>query len=220
MAEFVLYNYFRSSTSYRARIALNLKGISFEYKPINLLKNEQRSADYRSINPIGGVPTLIHRGRVIPDSMAIIQYLDDMIPTPSFFPLDPYWKARVIQTSEIINSSMHPMSNLKVLQYLEKNLGFNQNKKEQWFGHWAHEGLEALEKNLQEFAGQYSFGDKVSMTDILLVPHLLTCQRFKVDISKYKLLSRINDNCLKLEAFSKAHPFKQIDTPEEFKGKS
>ncbi|MNJ93404.1 Maleylpyruvate isomerase [compost metagenome] len=219
MAEFVLYNYFRSSTSYRARIALNLKGIAFDYKPINLLKNEQHSPEYKKINPIGGIPTLLHNGKIIPDSMAIIQYLNDVIPTPAFLPKDPYLKARVIQTSEIINSSLHPMSNLRVLQYFEKTLGYSQEKKEEWIGHWSAVGLSALEENLTAFSGTYSFGDEITMTDILLVPHIMTSLRFKVDMSKYPTLLKINENCLKLEAFAKAHPFKQIDTPEEFKGK-
>ena len=217
MASMILYNYFRSSTSYRVRLALHFKNIPFEYKPINLLKGEQRSADYLKINPLGGVPTLAHQGKVIPESFAIMEYLEDIHPEPSLFPKEAYLKARVRQVCEVINSFMHPMGNLKTLQYLEKTNGYTQEQKEAWVQHWAGQGLETLETTLKEFSGAYCFGDQVTMADLFLIPQLLTCQRFKVDISKYPTLVRINENCLKLEAFQKAHPFKQIDTPDEFK---
>lgn len=217
MASIILYNYFRSSTSYRVRLALHMKDLNFEYKPINLLKGEQHSAEYRKINSLGGVPTLIHEGKVIPESFAIIEYLDEVFPSPGLFPKDPYLKARIRQVCEVINSFMHPMGNLKTLQYMEKHHGYSQEQKDQWVQHWATQGLETLEATLKEFAGTYSFGDQVTMTDLFLIPQLLTCLRFKIDISKYPTLVRINENCQKLEAFQKAHPFKQIDTPEEFR---
>lgn len=217
MASLILYNYFRSSTSYRVRLALHFKNIPFEYKPINLLKGEQRSAEYLKINPLGGVPTLGHQGKVIPESFAIMEYLEEVHPEPRLFPQDSYLKARVRQVCEVINSFMHPLGNLKTLQYLEKLHGYTQEQKDAWVQHWAEQGLETLETTLKEFSGTYCFGDQVTMADLFLIPQLLTCQRFKVDISKYPTLVKINENCLKLEAFKKAHPFKQIDTPEEFK---
>lgn len=217
MASLILYNYFRSSTSYRVRLALHMKDLKFEYKPVNLLKGEQHSPEYRKINPLGGVPTLVHGSKVIPESFAIMEYLDEVFPSPSLFPQDPYLKARIRQVCEVINSFMHPMANLKTLQYMEKHHGYSQEQKEEWVQHWVTQGLETLETTLKEFAGTYSFGDQVTMADLFLVPQLLTCLRFKIDISKYPTLMKINDNCLKLEAFQKAHPFKQVDTPEEFR---
>lgn len=217
MSSLTLYNYFRSSTSYRARLALHIKGLEFEYKPISLLKGEQHSAEYRKINPLGGVPTLVHNGKTIPESFAIMEYLDEVFPTPALLPQDAYLRARVRQVCEVINSFMHPLGNLRTLQYLEKHNGYTQEQKEAWVQHWAAQGLETLETTLKEFSGTYSFGDQITMADLFLVPQLLTCTRFNVDISKYPTLIKINENCLKLEAFQKAHPFKQIDTPEEFR---
>lgn len=215
MAEFILHNYFRSSTSYRARIALNFKGLPFEYKAVHLLKGEQLSPEYRKLNPIGGVPTLIHNGKIIPDSYAIIEYLEEIAPTPALLPKDAYLRARIRQVCEIINSTMHPMGNLRVLRYLEEKNNYNQNQKDEWVQHWGTLGLESLEETLKEFAGLYSFGDNVTMADLFIIPQVVTCQRFKIDTGKYKLLTQIFDNCQKLEAFSKAHPFRQPDTPEE-----
>lgn len=217
MASMILYNYFRSSTSYRVRLALHLKNIDFEYRPINLLKHEQRSPEYLKINPLGGVPTLVHNGHYIPESFAIMEYLEEIQPEPALFPKDAYLKARVRQVCEVINSFMHPIGNLKTLQYLEKKHGYTQGQKEEWLQYWAPQGLETLESTLKDFAGSYCFGEQVTMADLFLVPQLLSCQRFNVDTSKYPTLVKINENCLKLEAFKKAHPFAQIDTPEEFR---
>jgi maleylacetoacetate isomerase/maleylpyruvate isomerase len=215
MAEFILHNYFRSSTSYRARIALNYKNIPFEYREVHLLKGEQLSTEYKKLNPSGGVPTLIHNGKIIPDSYAIIEYLEEIAPTPPLLPKDVYLRARIRQVCEIVNSSMHPMGNLRVLKYLEEKNGYNQNQKDEWAQYWGYLGLEALEKNLQDFAGIYSFGDTITMADVFIVPQIITCQRFKIETGKYKILTKIFDNCQKLESFSKAHPFRQPDTPEE-----
>lgn len=217
MAEFILHNYFRSSTSYRARIAMNLKNLPYEYKAVNLLKAEQQTPEYKKLNPIGGVPTLIHNGKIIPDSYAIIEYLEETYPTPALLPKDNYLRARIRQVCEIVNSSMHPMGNLRVLSYLEKTKGYTQEQKEEWFQEWAYRGLEALEKNLQEFAGTYSFGDTVTMADVFIIPQVMTCQRFKTDMSKYPTVMKVFANCQKLEAFAKAHPFRQVDTPDELR---
>jgi maleylacetoacetate isomerase len=217
MAEFILHNYFRSSTSYRARIAMNLKNLSYEYTAVNLLKAEQLSAEYKKLNPIGGVPTLIHNGKIIPDSVAIIEYLEELYPSPALLPKDAYTRARVRQVCEIVNSSMHPMGNMRVLSYLEKTKGYTQEQKEEWFQEWAYRGLDAIEKNLQEFAGTYSFGENVTMADVFIIPQVVTCQRFKTDVAKYPIITKVFNNCQKIEAFSKAHPFRQPDTPEEMR---
>ena len=217
MAEYILHNYFRSSTSYRARIAMNLKGLKYEYHAVNLLKSEQLTPEYKKLNPIGGVPTLIHNGKIIPDSYAITEYLEETHPNPPLLPKDAYTRARVRQVCEIVNSSMHPMGNLRTLKYLETKLGYNQDQKDEWAQHWIGLGLEAIEKNLQEFAGTYSFGEQVTMADVFIIPQVITSQRFKVDTKKYPTITKVFDNCQKLEAFAKAHPFRQIDTPEDLR---
>jgi len=217
MADFILHNYFRSSTSFRVRIALTLKGINYDYKAVNLLKGEQHSSEYKKINPIGGVPTLIHKGKIIPDSYAIIEYLEETIPQPALLPKEAYLRARVRQVCEIVNSAIHPLGNLRITQYLEKKLGFTAEQKENWIQHWAYAGLDALEANLKEFSGKYSFGDEVTMADIFLIPQIITCQRFKVDMTNYPTLMKIFENCMKHEAFIKAHPFRQPDTPDEMR---
>lgn len=217
MAGLVLYNYFRSSTSYRVRLALHLKGLDFEYKAVNILKGEQRDSAYLKLNPLGGVPTLVHNGKVIPESFAIIEYLEEVFPENPLLPKDPYKRARIRQVCEVINSFMHPMGNLKTLKYLEVKHGYTQDMKEEWMAHWLPQGLETLETILQEFAGKYSFGDEITMADVFLVPQMLTSNRFKVDTDKYKTLTKIRENCKKLSAFDKADPFKQTDTPDDLR---
>lgn len=218
MSQLKLYNYFRSSTSYRVRIALHLKKLEFDYKPIHLLNNggEQHSAEYRALNPVGGVPTLVHGDKVISQSFAIIEYLDEAFPqTYQLLPQDPYLKAKVRQVCENINADIHPLQNLKLMQYLEKKHGYTQDQKDEWAQKWIQEGWAATEKILTATAKIYSFGEQVTAADLFIVPQIFSSLRFKVDMSKYPLLSKINDNCLKLEAFQKSHPSKQIDTPPE-----
>ncbi|HWU43967.1 MAG TPA: maleylacetoacetate isomerase [Bdellovibrio sp.] len=218
MSSLILYNYFRSSTSFRARAALNLKNLDYEYRPINLLKGEQNGPEYRKLNPLGGVPTLVHNGKIIPDSTAIIEYLEEIAPTPSLLPQDTYLKARVRQVCEIVNSSMHPYGNLKITQYLTDVHGFTPEQKEKWFHKWLGQGLEALEKTLSEFAGLYCFGNEVTMADLYVYPQVITCQRFHVDLSSYSTVMKIYENCHQHPAFQKAHLSRQMDTPPEMRG--
>lgn len=221
MAQLTLYNYFRSSTSYRARIALNIKGLSYEYKAVRLLNNggEQNQPEYRKLNPSGGVPTLVHTHstndqKIISQSTAIIDYLDDMFPTPPLYPQDTYLKAKVKQICSIVACDMHALQNLRTLQYLEKNLNVSEVQKKEWAQHWIKLGLSALEKQLEPFAKTYSFGDQITAADLYIIPQLFTANRFEVDINQWPLLKKINENCLKLDAFDKAHPSKQPDTPK------
>lgn len=217
MKPVILYNYFRSSTSYRVRIALELKGIAYDYKPIHLLKNEQISPDYLKINPLGGVPSLIHDGNVISESMAILEYLEEVFPEKSLLPETAYLRAKVRQFCETVNAFTHPMSNLKTLKHLEEKYKLSQDDKEQWIQHWTRQGLETLEVLAKEFSGHFCFGDDVSFADLLLVPQLFSAARFKVDLQSYPTLLQINKNCLELAAFQQAHPHRQIDTPEELR---
>lgn len=220
MSKPILYNYFRSSTSYRARIALELKQLKYEYRPIHLINNggEQNTESYRSLNPIGGVPTLVDDENVISQSMAIIEYLDEKYPqSPSLFPKDLFLKAKVRQLCEIINADTHPLQNLKVTTFLEKDLGIDSAKKNMWLTKWITEGLVAVEKTIQPFAKNFCFGNNVTAADLFLIPQLFSAQRFNVDTSKFKLLNQINDNCNSIEAFKKAHPYRQPDAPADLK---
>lgn len=215
MADVILYNYFRSSTSYRARIALYTKNVPFEYRPVHLLQDggQQHKPEYLQLNPAAEVPTLIHGTKVLGQSLPIIEYINEVFEGPDLFPKDPYQKAKVRQFCENINSFIHPISNLKVLQYLEKKHGYSQEEKENWVQHWSQRGLETLEKSV-ETNSTYCFGEQITAADIFLVPQLFSAQRFKVNVSKYSRLLKINERCLKLIPFQKAHPFRQPDTPD------
>ncbi len=218
MSDLVLYNYFRSSASYRVRIGLHQKQLAFEYKAVHLLNNggEQNSADYKSLNPAAEVPTLIHGDAVLSQSMAILQYLDDVFPQHPLFPKDPFAKAKVIQFCEGINCTQ-PYQNLRTLQFLEKKFQFSEAQKDQWLQEWLGRNLESSEKILQKTAGQFCFGDQVTAADAFLMPQLFTTQRFKIDLSKYPTILKIQKNCSEHTAFQNAHPFRQPDTPAEMR---
>ncbi len=227
MTEFALYNYFRSSTSYRVRIALELKQIKYDYKPVHLLNNggEQNSSIYRSLNPAGGVPTLVHlhqgQQKIIGQSLAIIEYIDDIKPELNpLFPKDPYAKSLVKQFCENINADTHPYGNLKTLQYLEKEFHIDSDQKTKWIQHWIDLGLSACEKMLTAQKGQFCFSDTLTAADLCLIPQLVSAERFQVDIKKYPQLYKVYNHCMTLDAFKTAHPFNQIDTPEDLKRNS
>lgn len=220
MENITLYNYFRSSTSYRARIALNIKKLHYEYKPVHLINNggEQNAENYRKLNPMGGVPTLVHNGQVIAQSSAIIEYLDEAFPqTYQLLPREAYARAQVRQFCQIINADTHAYANLKTLQYLEKNYKITAEQKSAWLNYWMHEGLAACEKFLEKTAGKFCFKDQITAADVFLVPGVTTAQRFEIDTKKYPSITRVFENCLKEAAFIQAHPFRQIDTPAELK---
>lgn len=220
MPQLKLYNYFRSSTSYRVRIALALKNLKYEYIPIHLLNNggEQNSSSYRNLNPMGGVPTLEHDGKLISQSLAIIEYIDEVFKTvPTLFPADPFFRAKVRQACEIINADTHPLHNIKVLVYLEKNHGLNDETKQLWMNRWMIDGMSAFEKTIQPYAGTYCFGEQITAADLFLVPQMVSAIRFKVDISQFTLLKPIYDRCLELDAFKNTHPFRQPDTPPDLR---
>ncbi len=220
MNKLILYNYFRSSTSFRVRLALEIKGLAYEYRPVHLLEGsgQQNKADYRQLNPMGGVPTLIHDGKAISQSLVILEYLDDAFPDSyQLFPKENFLKAQVKQFCEIINADMHAFGNLKVLQYLEKNHNYNQLDKEIWVKHWFNQGFNALEKILQNSAKEFCFGSEVTAADILLVPFITTAERYHMDLSIYPIVSRIHKTCTERPEFIKAHPMNQIDTPPDLR---
>lgn len=217
MDQFILYNYFRSSTSYRVRIALHLKGIPFEYRGIQLLKQEQHSAEFLKINPQGEVPALQHGDFILSQSLPILEYLDDIKPTPRLFPEDPKKRALVRQFCEHINSYMHPVSNLKILQFLEARHGYDLAAKEDWLSHWQSMGYRTLESLAQQTAGQFCFGDELTAADLCLIPMMFSSRRFHVNLDPFPTLKRIDENCKGIEAFAKAHPLRQVDTPEDLR---
>lgn len=220
MSQLKLYNYFRSSTSYRVRIALAHKNLKYEYSPIHLLNNggEQNSASYRDLNPMGGVPTLEHNGKLISQSLPIIEYIDEVFNTSSaLFPADPFLKAKVRQACEIINADTHPLHNLKVMAFLEKNYGVSEENKQLWMNRWIIDGLSAFSKTIQPYAGTYCFGEQITAADLFLVPQMVTALRFKVDIAQFSILKPIYERCLELQAFKVSHPFRQPDTPADLR---
>lgn len=217
MSDLVLYNYFRSSTSYRARLALHWKGLAFDYKPIHLLKNEQRSPAFLALNPQGEVPTLIHKGQVISQSLAILEYLDEVFPQIRIYPTDPVQRAQVREFCEHINAFIHPLGNLKVQKYLETQHGFDQAAKDKWVLHWLNEGFTALEKILEKSAGTYCFGEQPTAADFCLIPAVFTARRFHLDMTPFPIINRIDQHCKTVEKMMKAHPLNQIDTPEELR---
>jgi len=230
MNRLVLYNYFRSSTSFRVRIALELKKLIYEYKPIHLLNNggEQHSSEYKSLNPMGGVPTLVHvtqngDRKIIAQSLAIIEYLDEVFrDNHPLYPQDPYQKALIRQFCEIINADTHSYGNLRTLQYLEKNFNVTEEQKNNWIHHWILIGLQACEdfltlhnKNSSHLL--FCFGEEITAADLVLIPQIVTAQRFKVPLHSLPTIMKIFNNCMEIDAFKKAHPFRQIDTPDELR---
>lgn len=214
--ELTLYSYFRSSTSYRVRIALEYKKLSYTYRAVHLLNNggEQNSEDYRNLNPIGGVPTLIHGKHTVSQSFAIIDYLEASFPeSPSLYTDNIFINSKIRQFCENINADIHPLMNLKVMQYLEKHLNATEEQKNSWIKKWVSDGLHACEKIAASFAGTYCFGEQLTAADVFLVPMFFSAQRFKVDTTQFKKLSEINDHCLKLDVVKRAHPHSQPDTP-------
>ena len=213
--EYKLYNYYRSSCSYRVRIALELKKIAYEYIPIHLLEDggRQNSSEYQRINTKQEVPTLIHLETPISQSMAIIEYLDEIKPEVRLLPKNPVDRAHVRQACEIINSGIQPLQNLRILNKLVNDYKINDQQKKTWINDVVTLGLNSFEKFISNKSGKYCFGDTLSAADLFLVPQLFSSVRFGVDLSPYKTLMQINDNCLKLEAFQKSHPDVQPDTP-------
>lgn len=205
-----LYNYFRSSASFRVRIALNLKGLEYKEVPVHLLNNggEQFSPEYQSINPQSLVPALQDGQNTITQSLAIIEYLDEIHPEPPLLPTDAYQKALARSFALVIAADTHPLNNLRVLKFLTQELGVSEEKKSQWYQHWLASGLAPLEQRLAsaKHVGQFCFGDTPTLADICLVPQLYNARRFNCDISAYPTLTRIDAHCQAHPAFAKAWP--------------
>ena len=208
-----LYCYFRSSASYRVRIALHWKELPFEYIPVHLVRNggEQHSAEFRRINPMGHVPALDHDGFLVTESVAIIDYLDSVSPTRRMFPADPRKRATVLQICELLNSGIQPLQNLKVHKELETKYGLSKDQVVAWTHHWITAGFESLERTLEKTAGTFCVGNDVTAAECFLIPQCFAARRFGVRIEDYPLIERIEAAAIKLAAFKRAHPSVQPD---------
>ena len=209
MSPIILYDYWRSSACYRVRIALNLKGVEYEKRPVNLAESEQRSNEYRALNPEGLVPMLEIDGHRLTQSMAILTYLDSRFPTPPLIPAMAPERAHVGEMAMIVACDIHPLNNLRVLKYLKNELGHSQEEVDRWYVHWIREGLPALEAIAAPKAGKFLFGEMPTAADVFLVPQLYNARRFNVPIDDFPTLLRAEENANKLEAFAAAHPERQ-----------
>ncbi|MGO4307599.1 MULTISPECIES: maleylacetoacetate isomerase [unclassified Cupriavidus] len=211
-----LYSYFRSSASFRVRIALGLKGLPYEYVGVHLLKEGgmQLKPEYRALNADGVVPTLVVDGQPLIQSMAIIEYLDEVHPEPPLLPKDALDRAIVRGLAQEIACEIHPLNNLRVLKYVKHKLGATDEVKDAWYKHWVEEGFASLEVNLSQLGrvGRFAFGDTPTLIDLCLVPQVFNAQRFNVDMSRFPTIAKINDACMALEAFQKAAPGVQPDS--------
>ena len=207
-----LYSYWRSSASYRVRIALHLKGLSFETIPVHLLNNggEQHQAPYAALNPQELVPTLLHDDKVITQSMAAIEYLDEIYPSPSLVYGDAAMRARIRQLSLVVVADTHPILNLRILQQLSAQFAADEEAKLAWQHRWLKPSFDALEK-LAAPNMPFLCGNTPSMADCCLIPQIYNARRFKFALDAYPQLRKIDENCLKLEAFQKASPEVQPD---------
>lgn len=208
-----LYSYWRSSAAYRVRIALNLKDIECEYDYVHLVKNDQQSPDYKSKNPQGLVPALeLSDGRILTQSLAIIDYLDQSFDGLKLLPNDPFEKARIQAFAQAISCDIHPVNNLRILNYLSNEFAIEDQQKATWYRHWVMEGFQALETSISTTSnGKFCFGETPSLADICLIPQIYNANRFKVDMTAYPTLSKINDHCMTLAAFKQASPEAQQD---------
>ncbi|MBI3771909.1 MAG: maleylacetoacetate isomerase [Gammaproteobacteria bacterium] len=216
MSELALYTYFRSSAAYRVRIALNLKGLSYEPHFIHLIKaSDDQWAEYRKINPQGLIPMLIDKtaDASIPQSLAILEYLEECYPTPSLLPVSPAERAFSRSLALLVCCEIHPLNNLRVLGYLKDIFHIDEAARMTWYRHWIAEGLASFEARLaaRKPLGPYCCGDAPTMADACLIPQLYNAQRFDCDLTLYPILKKINANCMELEAFSKAAPENQPD---------
>lgn len=201
-----LFDYFRSSASYRVRIALNLKGVDHERVPLNLLEDGQKAAAYRAINPQGLVPALEIDGHTLTQSLAIIDYLEATRPEPALLPSDPADAAHVRALALIVACDVHPLNNLRVLKYLSGPLERSQEARDSWYRHWVIEGFAALEAMAAPRAGRFLFGDAPTLADLCLVPQLFNARRFDVPLEDYPTLVRADSEASRLAPFAAAHP--------------
>jgi len=215
MAGMKLYTYWRSTAAYRVRIALNIKTMQYEQVPVHLTKDggEQHQGQYRAKNPQGLVPTLMDGGKLITQSLAIVEYLEEKQASPSLLPNEPSARARVRSLAQLIACEVHPLNNLRVLQYLSNEVGVSDSQKTAWYHHWLAEGLGAMEMRLanESDTGQFCHGDEPGLADLCLVPQLYNARRFDFPLDDFPTLVEIDARCRDLDAFRAAAPEAQPD---------
>ncbi|TWB41953.1 maleylacetoacetate isomerase [Nitrospirillum pindoramense] len=219
MASLALYTYFRSSAAYRVRIALNLKGLTAEQVPVHLLRDggEQLKPDYLALNPQGQLPTLAVDDatghHLLTQSLAIVEYLDEVYPTPALLPADPIARARARAVALAIACDIHPLNNLRVQKYLKGEMGVDEERAGRWVRHWMEAGLAAVEAMVRPHVGRFCVGDAPGLADLTLVPQMFNARRFNADLSTCPTLVAIDQACLALPAFADAAPECQADAP-------
>ena len=209
-----LYGFSRSSAAFRVRIALNLKGIAWEHVNISLPDGDQFDDGYRKLNPQGRVPTLIDGDKILYQSMAILEYLEETQPKPAFLPSDPLGRARVRGLADIIACDIHPLNNLAILKFLGGEMGVDKDAVDvTWYQHWIYEGFNALEAHLEKDSdtGTFAHGETPGLVDICIVPQVFNAERYECDLSAYPRLLSIFAECMKLDAFDSAQPSKQLN---------
>ena len=210
-----LYDYYRSSASFRVRIALNIKKISYEVQHIHLVEGEQQKNTYKELNPLGRVPTLVDGQTTLTQSLAIIDYLDKKYPTPRLMSENPAERAHMLSFALTIAADIHPLNNLAARKYLTERLGATENAGNLWYAYWILNGFTALEKVLQKSAGTFCFGSMLSIADICLIPQVYNAHRFGINLSEFPIINRINKHCLTLPEFQKATPEAVIEIYKE-----
>ncbi|HKQ82594.1 MAG TPA: maleylacetoacetate isomerase [Steroidobacteraceae bacterium] len=208
-----LYSYFRSSAAFRVRIALHVKGLAFDTNPVALLEYKQGTGDYLALNPQGLVPALYAEGTVLPQSLAIIEYLEERHPQPPLLPREPVARALVRSMALAVACDIHPLNNLRVLNYLREHIQLDKDSVAQWSQHWIATGFAALETQarIHSTAGRYCYGDALSIADVCLAPQMLNARRLQCDLGPYPTLTRICGHLETLPAFVRAAPENQPD---------
>jgi len=208
-----LYTYFRSSAAFRVRIALNLKGLAYEPALVHLAKGEHRKPEYGALNPQALVPTLEDAGRLLTQSLAIMEYLEETHPQPPLLPKDPFARARARSLALLVACEIHPLNNLRTLTHLKKALGQSEEQVNAWYRHWIADGMAKLESAMAKTSGtgKYSQGDAPGIADCCLVPQVFNAQRYECDLAPYPTLMRVFEACMRLESFDRAQPGKQPD---------
>jgi maleylacetoacetate isomerase len=217
-AKLVLYDYWRSSAAYRVRIALNLKGLEYEQRPVDLVRDggQQHAGAYRELNPQGLVPALLHGDTVMTQSLAICEWLDEAFPAPPLLPAGPEDRARVRALALVVACDIHPVNNLRVQQYLQSRLAVTREGAVAWMNHWMSLGFAALETRLAEggFSGRCCWGDEPGLADCCLIPQVYNAERFNCDMTAFPAIRKVVDHCRSLPAFRQADPACQPGAPD------
>ena len=211
-----LYGFFRSGTSHRLRIALNLKGLAYETVAIDLRREQHAGAQYRALNPQGLVPTLDTGEALLIQSPAILEWLEERYPQPALLPADPQGRARVRALAAIVGCDIHPVNNRRILQALRAEFGADEAAVQRWCERWIADGFDAIEALLAADAsrGEFCFGERPSLADVYLVPQVESARRFQVDVSRWPIIAAVDRACLRLEAFRLAAPALQPDASQ------